>query len=109
MARDKRDEPLWDPEDAHGIAGADTSYRWAHEWAFFLSILLGIAGVLALVGSVSPFSVVRLAGALGILSGVVTTRLFDRTSRTDRRTSLLWLGAAVAAPVAGAALWLSTA
>jgi hypothetical protein len=109
MARDKRDDPLWDPEDAHGIAPNPSAYRWSHAWAFYVAVMCGLIGVIALLGAVAPFSFLRTVGALGVLAGVVTIRACDSTSRTSRRLGLFWFLVTVGVVVGGAALWLSTA
>jgi predicted benzoate:H+ symporter BenE len=109
MARDKRDDPLWDPEDAHGIAPDPSAYRWAHGWTFFVAVMCGLLGVIALVGGLAPFSFVRTLGALGVLAGVLTIKACDSTSRTSRRAAVLWFLVTVGVVIGGAALWLSTA
>jgi hypothetical protein len=109
MARHERDKPLWDSEDAIGVVPNENAYRWLHGWTFYVAVMCGLLGVVALAGAVSPFSVVRTVGALGVLAGVVTIRVCDNTSRTSRRLALLWFLVTVAVVVGGAALWLSTA
>jgi hypothetical protein len=109
MSRDGRDKPFWDPEDAHGIAPNPSSYGWAHAWTAYVAIMCGLLGVIAMIGALAPFSLVRTLGAAGILAGVVTIRFADRASRTDRRVALVWFLVTVALAVGGAALWLSTA
>jgi len=108
MARQKRDEPLWDPEDAHGVEPNPSTYHWTHGSAYYVSVMCGLLGVIALLGAVSPFSLARTVGALGILAGVLTIRRADRASRTSGRAALLWVAVTAAATVGGAALWLST-
>ena len=108
MARQKRDEPLWDPEDAYGVEPNPSAYRWTHGSAFYVAVMCGLLGVLALLGAVAPFSLVRTIGALGILVGVVTIRRADRASRSSGRVALLWVVVTAAAAIGGAALWLST-
>ena len=85
MARDGRDKPLWDPEDAHGVVPNPSSYSWTHAWASYVAVMCGLLGVVALIGALAPFSLVRTVGALGILAGVLTIRFADRASSTSRR------------------------
>jgi hypothetical protein len=108
MARAERDKPFWDPEDAHGITPNPSAYRWSHAWAFYVAVMCGLIGVIALLGAVAPFSFLRTLGALGVLAGVVTIRVCDSTSRTSHRLALLWFLVTVGVVVGGAALWLST-
>jgi hypothetical protein len=109
MARDERDRPLWDPEDAHGIAPNPSAYRWSHTWTFIVAVMCGLLGAIALIGAVAPFSFLRTLGALGVLAGVVTIRLCDDASRASRRRAALWFLVTVGVAVGGATLWLSTA
>jgi len=109
MARDDRDKPLWGPEDAHGVTPNPSAYRWSHAWTFYVAVMCGLLGVFALLGAVSPLSVTRLAGAVGILAGVLTIRLADQATTTSRRTALLWVLVTLGVTIGGASLWLSTA
>jgi hypothetical protein len=109
MARDERDKPLWDPEEAHGVVPNPNAYRWAHGWTFYVAVMCGLLGTIALVGAVAPFSLLRTIGALGMLAGVLTIRASDNGSRASRRRALLWFLVTVGIVAGGAALWLSTA
>jgi len=104
MARDE--DRLWDPDDAVGYGPNSRAHRWAHEWMFWLSAVLALAGVFGFIGAVRPFSVLRVLGAVAILAGIVTLRRSDRASRTDRTLATRWFGLTVLLAVGGAALFL---
>jgi hypothetical protein len=103
MAKDE--DRLWDPDDAVGYGANSRAHHWAHEWMFWLSAVLALAGVLGFIGAVRPFSVLRVVGALAILAGIVTLRRSDRASRTDRALAASWFAATLALAVGGAALF----
>lgn len=104
MARDE--DRLWDPDDAIGYGPNSRAHRWTHEWMFWLSALFAGAGVLALIGAVRPFSVLRVAGAAAVLAAVVTVRRSDLASRVDRPLAMRWFGLTLVLAVGGAALFV---
>lgn len=104
MAKDE--DRLWDPDDAVGYGPHTHAHPWAHEWMFWVSAMLGLAGLFSLIGAVRPFSVLRVIGALAILAGIVTLRRSDRASRTDRALAVRWFLVTLALAVGGAALFV---
>jgi len=98
VARDE--DRLWDPDDAVGYGPHSRAHRWAHEWMFWLSAALALAGVFGLIGALRPFSVLRVAAALAILGGILTLK------RADRGPSSRWLALTLVLAVSGATVFV---
>jgi Mg2+/citrate symporter len=102
------DDNGWDDERV-GYGDNSRAHRWAHEWMFWLSVVFALAGILALIGAVRPFSVFRVVGALAILGAIPVLKQSDRALDRDTRAGMQQLGLSLALAVGGAGLFLSSA
>lgn len=107
MAWGDDDDNGWEDQRV-GYGENSTAYRWRHEWMFWVSVVFALAGLLALIGSLRPFSVPRVVGALALLGAIPVLKLSDRELGAAPRQGMQWFCLALLLAVSGGALFLTS-
>jgi hypothetical protein len=110
VSKDERwlDPHPWADDESIGVVYSEKRHRWAHAWSEYLVIMIGFFGLIAVLGSVRPFSLPRMAGALCVLAASFAISRSDRAHRSSPRKELIWAGVGVVLAVGGGTLFFTS-
>lgn len=108
MRTDRNDYGFGAEDEPIGVVYSDKRRRWSHGWSELVVLMLGLFGVIAVIGAARPFSLLRMAGAVGILAGAACISRSDKAHRSSPRRELVWAAVAVVLVVGGFVLFLAS-